>query len=411
MTEVKVENYAAPAGLNQFQTLALGVGVIGIAALVIGAFIIEGGVETALRAYLLGYTYWAGIAVGCLGILLLQHLTGGSWGLVIRRVLEAGAKTIPFVGLLFLPILIGATQTYEWAHYQAGHTVADRVLDWKAPYLNVPFFAVRALIYFAVWSITAYLLSGWSKQQDESGDWQISNKMNRFSAPGLIAFVLTVTFAAIDWVMSLDPHWYSTMFGLLFVIGWALSCMAFVIALMAWMAGREPMNHVLGSAHFHDLGKLMLAMVMIWAYFNFSQFLIIWAGNLPEETPWYLNRMAGGWGVVGLVLILFHFAFPFLLLLSQDLKKRYRYLAMLAVFILVMRLVDLFYLIAPNPTIHGPHENGLIQVSAVLWGIVATLGVGGIWLTIFFWFYKQRPILPFNDPFIENAIAHGREHH
>jgi hypothetical protein len=137
----------------------------------------------------------------------------------------------------------------------------------------------------------------------------------------------------------------------------------------------------------------------------------MWAGTFPEETPWYLNRTEGGWGIVGLVLILFHFAFPFLLLLSQDLKKRYRYLAMLAVFILVMRLVDLFYLIAPNPTINGAHDNGLIQASSVLWGIVATLGVGGIWLTLFFWFFKQRPILPFNDPFIENAIAHGKEHH
>lgn len=400
-------NYAVPADLSRLQTLALGVGVIGIIVLAAAAFVGGGGVETILRAYLLGFCFWGGIAIGCLGILILQHLTGGSWGLVIRRVLEASAKTIPLVALLFLPILLGVTQMYEWA----AHPKSDPVLTHKYPYLNVPFWAIRTLIYFAVWSAMAYVLSNWSKRQDETGDWRLSSTMNRFSGPALIAFVLAVTFAAVDWVMSLDPHWFSTMFGLLFVIGWALSAMAFVIALMAWFLGREPMNHVLTSAHFHDLGKLMLAMVMVWAYFNFSQFLIIYSGNLPEETPWYLKRMEGGWGVVGLILILFHFAFPFLLLLSQDLKKRSRWLAGLAIFVLLMRLVDLFYLISPNPTVHGGHDNNVVQANSILWGIVATLAIGGIWLTAFVWFLKQRQLIPFNDPFLENAIAHGREHH
>jgi hypothetical protein len=312
--------------------------------------------------------------------------------------------------LLFLPIVFGAAQLYIWA----AHPKSDPILTHKYPYLNVPFWAIRALIYFAVWSIMGFLLARWSKRQDESGDWTLSSTMNRFSGPALIAFVLTVTFAAVDWVMSLDPHWYSTMFGLLFVIGWALSAMSFVIALMAWFLGREPMNHVLTSAHFHDLGKLLLAMVMVWAYFNFSQFIIIYSGNLAEETPYYLRRMEGGWGIVGLILIIFHFAFPFLLLLSQDLKKRSRWLAGLAGFVLLMRLVDLYYLISPNPTVHGHGENHLttiVEPSQIFWGFVATVAIGGLWLTAFAWFLRKRPLIPFNDPFLENAIAHGREHH
>jgi hypothetical protein len=195
---------------------------------------------------------------------------------VIRRVLEAGSKTLPIVGLLFLPIALGASQMYEWAHYEAIGGTGDKVLNHKAPYLKWTFWFVRALLYFIIWSGMAWYLTHWSDKQDKTGDWEISNKFNTFSGPAMIVFVLAVTFASVDWSMSLDPHWFSTMYGLLFVIGWALSALSFVVALMAWMAGREPMNHVLTPAHFHDLGKLMLAMVMVWAYFNFSQLVIEW---------------------------------------------------------------------------------------------------------------------------------------
>jgi hypothetical protein len=406
------ENFKAPAELDRFQVLALGVGVIGMLALIAGAFLGFGGLEQALRSYLLGYIFWTGIAVGCIGILILQHLTGGSWGLVIRRILEAGAKTWWLLLLMFLPIMFGATRIYEWAAYQAeGHSGSgiDKILDHKAAYLNINFFSARAILYFLTWGAITYFLTKWSQQQDETGDWKLSSSMNRFSGPAMIAFVVAVTFAAIDWTMSLDPHWYSTMYGLLFVIGFALSSMAFVIAVSAWLAGREPMNHVLGAPHFHDLGKLMLAMTMIWGYFNLSQLIIIWSGNLPEETPWYLRRTEGSWGIVGLLLVLLHFALPFLLLLSQDIKRRSKWLATIAVFVLVMRVVDLFYLIAPNPNAHGEPIYKNFNLSWM--DLVAPLAVGGIWLAAFIWFYKQRPIMPYNDPFFENAVAHGVEHH
>lgn len=380
-------------------------------ALVAGAFLTEN-VGYVLRSYLLGYVFWAGIGIGCVGILTLQYLTGGSWGIVIRRILEAGAQTWWLLLVLFIPILAFAPQLYEWAAYLAHGGGNDKIINHRSVYLNVPFFGIRALVYFAIWGAITWYLTKKSRQQDETGEWEISVQVNRFVAPAMIAFVLAVSFAAIDWCMSLDPHWYSTIYGLLFVIGWALSCLAFVIALSFWLSGREPMNHVLGAPHFHDLGKLMLAMVMVWTYFNLSQIIIIYSANLPEETPWYLRRMSGGWGIVGLLLILFHFAFPFLLLLSRDLKRHARSLAIIAVFVLVMRAVDLFYLIAPNP-LPGQHEAGHAgEHFSIHWtDLVAPFAIGGLWLFFFVYQFKKRPLMPVNDPFFENAMAHGKEHH
>jgi hypothetical protein len=410
--EVRNDNFNPPAELGRLQTLALGVGVIGIVALIFGGFMNP---SQGLKSYLLGYIYWTGIGVGCVGILTLQHLTGGSWGIVIRRILEAGAKTLPLLALGIIPIILGAAKIYEWAAYEAeGHLGSgiDKILDHKRIYLNVFAFAFRAFAYFGIWGAIAYWLIRWSRQQDENGDWRLSQHMTHFSGPAMIFFVLAVSFAAIDWAMSLDPHWFSTIYGLLYVIGWALSCMAFVIAILSWLARREPMNRVLGAPHFHDLGKLMLAMVMVWTYFNLSQIIIIYAGNIPEETPWYLRRMRDGWEWVGLLLIFFHFAFPFLLLLSRDIKRHNRWLATIAVFILVMRAIDLFYLIAPNP-VPGKHEEGHEGIYyALSWtDPIAILGVGGLWVFYFIYNLRKRPLMPVNDPFFENAVAHGREHH
>ncbi|HEX8194934.1 MAG TPA: hypothetical protein VF571_01870 [Pyrinomonadaceae bacterium] len=410
--DVNNGNFNPPVqDLSRIQTLALGVGVVGMIALIAGAFLTDN-VGSVLRSYLLGYVYWAGIGIGCVGLLTLQHLTGGSWGVVIRRILEAGAKTWWLLLILFIPILAFAPRLYEWAAYQAEGHGGDKILDHKAPYLNVPFFGIRTLIYFAIWGGITWFLTKKSRQQDETGEWTISVQINRFSGPALIAFVLAVTFASVDWCMSLDPHWYSTIYGLLFVIGWVLACLAFVIALSFWLSTREPMNRVLGAPHFHDLGKLMLALVMVWTYFNLSQLIIIYSGNLPEETPWYLRRMSGGWEIVGLLLIFFHFAFPFLLLLSRDLKRHARWLALVAIFVMVMRAIDLFYLIIPNP-MPGQHEAGHAgEHFTIHWtDFAALLGIGGLWLFFFIWQLKKRPLMPVNDPFFENTIAHGIEHH
>ena len=230
----------------------------------------------------------------------------------------------------------------------------------------------------------------------------------RLSGPTMVFYVLVVTFATVDWVMMLDAHWFSTIWGLLFVAGWALSCFSFCVVLLMYMSDKAPMNNILGKRHFHDLGKLMLALTMVWAYFNFSQFLIIWSGNIPEETGWYLVRMKGGWMIMGALLVLFHFAFPFLILLQQDFKRKAKWLAYMAVFILIMRLVDMFYLIGPNPRIDKTIEKGAFVLSWM--DFVAPVAIGGLWLWYFIGQFMKRPVVPVMDPFLENAVKHGKGH-
>lgn len=392
--------------IEGLRTLALGVGGIALLAWFVGLYF---DAEAALRGWLLGFIFWGGIGIGSIGVLLLQYLTGGAWGVVIRRVVEAGSRTLPLIVLMFIPLAVGLGSLYEWTHLPADdYTVVHRGA------FQTPFWwIVRSVVYFALFGVMAYLLNKWSLEQDRTDNYEdaasLLARMSRFSGPTMVVFCLTVTFAAVDWVMSLDPHFFSTIWGLLFVAGWALSCFCFSVTVLAYLSDKAPMNHVLGKRHFHDIGKLMLALVMVWAYFNFSQLLIIWSGNIPEETGWYLVRMAGGWGVIGVGLILFHFAFPFLILLQQDFKRRPRLLASIAIFILVMRLIDMFYLIGPTPRIdmHGMAPGTFI----VSWlDIVGPIAVGGLWLWYFFGQLVKRPLVPPMEPFLDRAIGHGKEH-
>ncbi len=400
-------NYFAPAEIERWRKPALGIGGICAIGILAIAVLFPTLREQALRSWLLGFVFWSGIGIGSLVLLILQYLTGGAWGVVIRRIVEAGSRTIPFLALLFVPLLLGVTNLYEWAHAPG----SDKILLHRLPYLNPTAWGIRAVIYFAILSGLSYLFSKWSRQQDSAPNYSAAadllGKSTMLAGPMMVVFALVVTFASVDWVMTMDPHWFSTIWGLLFMVGWGLSCLAFVIALLAWLSDREPMRRIVGKKHFHDLGKLMLALVMVWAYFNFSQLLIIWSGNLPEETPWYLTRMKGAWGIVGLALIFFHFAFPFLLLLSRDLKRNAKWLSLMAIFILVMRLVDLFYLIAPSPFI-GQHSASGFNFSIL--DILAPIAVGGLWLWWFLGELQRSPLVPINDPFLENAIEHGKGH-
>ncbi|MBS1796298.1 MAG: hypothetical protein JSS81_20775 [Acidobacteria bacterium] len=398
-------DYMAPAELGRWRNLALGVG--GICTLIL--FAVGFGMdqkETALRAWLLGFMFSCGLGVGGLGILILQYLTGGAWGVVIRRTVEACSRTIPYLLLLFIPVALGVKTLYEWSHLEN-----DPVIQHRGWYLTWGGFVGRAVIYFVLWGVMQYLLNKWSANQDRSEDYEESAKWlgtaTAFSGPTMVIFVLVVSFAAIDWTMTLDPHWFSTIWGFLYVAGWALSCFSFAVAILAYLSDKEPMNKILGKRHFHDIGKLMLALVMVWAYFNFSQFLIIWSGNIPEETVWFLARMKNGWGWIGLILILFHFAFPYLVLLSRDVKRNAKYLAIMAIFIMILRIVDVFYHIAPSPSTTGQelHFNGYW----ILY-LLGPLGAGGIWLFFFFRELASRPLVPVKDPFLENAIEHGKGH-
>ena len=384
------------ADLRTWRTRAAIAGVVGAVLCAVGFFQSP---TQFYRSYLWSYLFVVGLSVGSLTWLMLQYLTGGAWGVVVRRPCEAAARTLPLVALMFAPILIGIPNLYQWSHAKA--VAADEVLQHKHVYLNVPFFLGRAALYLAGWLFLAWFFNRWSAAEDLDGRGPAHRKMGAMAGPGLIFWGFSVTFMAIDWVLSIDPHWFSTMFGLLFMVGQGLTAMAFLIALMVLLSYRRPMSEILTPRHLHDLGKFLLALVMVWAYFSFSQFLIIWAGNLPKEIPWYIERLRGGWQYVGLALVLGHFALPFALLLSRDLKRNFKLLAGIAVFVLLMRLVDLYWLVAPDFT-KGPFSPSWMDVAA-------PAGVVGLWLAYFLWQLEKRPLMPLHDPQLQEALEHGRE--
>jgi len=388
--------YTPPAELRRLSTRALIVGVVFTVLLIIGALIDR---KQFFQAYLVGFIFWAGITVGSLALLMLQHLTGGTWGLVIRRVLEAATRTLPLIIILFVPIILGIKQLYPWTNAALMNTTP--ALQQKVKYLNPSFFLIRAAIYFAFWSLLALLLNWLSLEQDRTADKNIRKRLQIVSGPGLGLLIISITFTSVDWVMSLEPAWFSTIFGLLFVASWSLSALAFTIIVMSWLHKREPMIRVAQPAHFHDWGNLLLTLVMLWTYFAFSQYLIIWSGNLPEETTWYVARKHGGWGVIAIAIVILQFAFPFLVLLSRAAKRSSERLAWLAVLILLMRFVDAVWLIEPA---FNQEQFHLSWMDAV-----APIAMGGLWLAAFSWQLEKRALVPINDPQLEQALepAHG----
>lgn len=414
--------FAAPAVLGRYQFIAFVVGLIGIAAAIIGMFLLPGDLRHLMFAYLTSFVFWSGITLGSLGLLCLSYVARGAWGVTIRRILEASIKTLPLMFLLFIPILadmwIGhGGHIFHWAHPEVMNPRSaeyDEILAQKLPYLTPLWFTVRWVLMFGIWGIFAYLLVyRWSPEQDRTGAPGLHRMFRYTAGPALVFFAIAVTFASVDWIMSLDPHWYSTIFGFLFMGGWALSAMSFTILALLFLSRFEPMRSVLTKAHFHDLGKFLLAFTMLWTYFSLSQFLIIWSANLPEEIPWYLRRMSGGWEFVGLAIFLFAFALPFLLLLSRQTKRTLPLLGTIAVLVIVMRLVDTFYYIAPEA--NRSHAKDAItyigQLHVSLPYIAMPIGIGGLWLALFLWNLRRLPLLPINDPLLPRTLTHGHGHH
>lgn len=387
-----------PPSLAGTQRVALIIGAAFMVLLLIGAVVNR---DQFFQSYLFGFTFWTGIAIGSLALLMLQHLTGGGWGFVIRRVLEAATRTLPLMAVLFIPIIIGAHSLYPWTHEE--ELAKYPLIRGKTPYLNLTFFSIRALIYFVVWIALAYFLSKWSLQQDRTGDRWYTKAMRVLSGPGMVLLIFAVTFASIDWFMSLEPEWASTIYGFIYVAAWSLSALAFVIAVMAWLSKEAPMKNIVAPLHFHDHGKLLLAMVMLWAYFAFSQYLIIWSGNLPEEITWYLRRTQGAWGVIALFVVVLHFALPFLFLLSRDLKRDPNKLVLVALLILVMRLVDLLWMLKPAFT------GGSFRISWM--DVVSPVAFGGVWFAFFVWQLSRRSLIPINDPQYESVLEQAHEGH
>jgi hypothetical protein len=385
--------YAAPAAVDRLQSLGLVTGGVGAVLCLLGLFLSP---SYFFRAWLVGWVFWMGVALGCQAIFMLHHLTRGAWGLVVRRVLEAASRTLPVLLLLFLPIAFGMRELYEWARPDVVR--ADEILQHKQPYLNVPFFFIRQALYFLIWYGFAWQLNRMSLRQDRGDDPGLTRRMQFVAAFGIVAYCLAVTFAAVDWLMSLQPHWYSTIYGVWLMGSQGLSALAFLIVMAVFLSRREPMAGVIQPRHFHDWGKLLFAFVMLWAYFSFSQFLITWAGDLPEEIQFYLPRMEGGWGALALAIVVFHFLLPFVLLLSRDLKRNARLLGAVALGLMFMRWLDLIWQVEP-----AFHERN----AALYWLYVAApAAIGGLWL---FWFVrelKKRPLLPLHDPYLPEAISH-----
>jgi len=385
--------------LEKLQTRALVAGGVFLVALAAG-FAVDR--AQFFRSYLFGWLFWVGMGVGCMGLAMLNYLTGGLWGLVPRRLHEAAARTLPAMGVLFVPVLVGATSIYAWARPEAA---ADSVLASKAAYLNLPFFVARAVVYVLVWSLLAWLLSSWSRRQDVAPDPARAGRRRGISGIGLVVLALTTTFASIDWGMSLAPHWFSTMYGVLYIVGWTLSALSLTILLVAVLAGEEPFRRAVRPETLGDLGKLLLTFTMLWAYVNFSQFLIIWSGNVSEETPFYLRRLQGAWLPMAVLLLVFHFALPFALLLSRPLKRSARALAGVAGLMMLMRIVDLFWLVGPDLVGHGP-EPAPVRVHWM--DLAAVLGLGGLWLFLFARQARTAPVLPADEPELRELLAAGQ---
>lgn len=406
-----VRDFMAPEAAHTILQRSLGVGLLfGVASLILG--IIPATRAQFFHAYLIGFMLWLGVTLGSMAFLMIQHLTGGAWGMVIRRQLEAAMNTLPLMAVLFIPIAAaGLPYLYTGNHEAVGgwqgwlyYNGPDAHLTMMSHgYLSVAGFWWRAVIYFAIWLILAFILNRWSLEQDNPPVQNLAPRFRTISAPGIILYAFTITFAVIDWVMSLDPHWYSTIFGFIFIAGQCLSAMCMMVVIERILVRYEPLASLLKPKEVHDHGKLMLTFVLLWAYFSFSQLLITWAGNLPMEIRFYARRLYSGWEIMGLGLVIFHFGIPFLYLLSRPFKRNPYRLVKLAILLIFMRFIDLFWYI--EPTFHKQ----LTFHWGYLMDLLVPIAMGGFWMALFFRNLRSRPMLPLYDlhaqEFLEYAGA------
>ncbi len=398
------QDYKAPDNVNRLEKGALFVGVLGTVGCILGWIIQK---DVFIRSYLLAFLVVLGLSLGSLGLLMLQHLTGGHWGIVIRRPLEAASRVLPLVAGFFIPLIFGMQFLYK-THVVGSETRIGWLDAPKRPaegslsemqewWLTHSGFLIRVVIYFVIWLMLTWLFNRLSAQQDvHKDDRKLRARIKFYAGPGIILYVFAMSFAAIDWVMSLSPHWASTIYGFMFVAGQAISAMALMILVLVMLSEKERFSHFIQERHLHDLGKLLFAFNMLWAYFSFSQLLIIWSGNQPEEITFYHERLQGAWGFVAVGVLVLHFFLPFLVLLSHDVKRNRRLIPIVAAWMIAMRVLDLYWLTRPEFT---------RMALPNLWDVVAILGLGGLW----FWFFaaqlKRRPLLPLGDPKLEEAIA------
>lgn len=384
--------------LADLQNRALIVGLVGAVAVAFGYL---SDPDQFYKSYLTAYLFWLAPTLGFMGWTMIYHLTEGSWGAPARRIWESGGRVMPLMAVLVLPIMMGMTTLFPWARPEAAH---DAIIQGKAAYLNESFFMIRAVFFVSLWTLIGYLLSRFSLQQDTDGPEPSVRRLRFVSGAGLVLMAISLTFASVDWVMSLDPHWYTTIFGFLFVVSDLLTAMAFTILLVRMLEKSDAIRKLVSIDTYHDYGNLMMAFVMLWTYMHLSQFLIIWSGNTQEEAPWYMDRMDPGWIVISISLVIFHFALPLLILLTRRTKRSPALLAKVAVFMLFMRFVDLYWLTQPSLA-HG----GGIHFH---WLDAATMvAVGGLWFGVFAMHLKNKPLVPLQDPRVVELLQHAGGHH
>ena len=386
--------------LDSSRNKALVIGLVASAFAIWGFFVDH---DQFFRSYLLAFIYWVSLTLGSLLLLMVHHLVGGRWGFATRRLLEGGTRTMLLMFVLGIPVLLGIHELYEWSHEDV--VASDEILQKKAVFLNPTFFVIRYVIYFLIWGALAVRLNRWTAEQDSSTtDTSPTRRMQVLSGPGVCVFVVVATFASIDWIMSLEPHWFSTIYAAIYIIGQMLLTWAFMTIVSVQLSRYQPLSALLTNERLRDLGTFMLAFVMLWAYTSLSQLLIIWSGNLPEEITWYYTRLKGGWQHVGYLLVFFHFGLPFVLLVSSRLKARIPILVSIAGGLMVMRLVDLFWITAP----------AFGQGFTIHWLDVALpIAMGGLWVFVFYGQLTKRSLVALNDPrfdFSELAAA-GEEAH
>ncbi|HEY1923724.1 MAG TPA: hypothetical protein VGG58_00645 [Candidatus Acidoferrum sp.] len=386
------QDYKTPESVSRLQQRALIAGIIGVVVCIIGYIKSP---ESLLQSYLMAFMLILGLSLGSLGLLMMQHLTGGYWGIVIRRPLESATRALPLVFILFAPIFFGFRHIYGvWLNAPAKGEGA--LSEFQQHYLTANWFHIRAIVYFAVWLLLMWGFNAWSRRQDlDRDDRSLRRRLKMVAGPGIILYVFAMSFAAIDWVMSLSPHWASTIYGFLYVAGQLISSMSLMICVVVLLSRTPVFASVLKPRYLHDLGKLLLAFIMLWAYFSFSQLLIIWSGNAPEEISFYRSRLYGEWGYVSVIILIFHFFVPFFLLLSRDLKRNPSLITKVAAWMILMRFVDLYWLTRPEFT-----PNAMPS----LWDLGAVLALGGLWLFYFAWQLQKMPLLPLGEPKLEDFL-------
>ncbi|MGC2697630.1 MAG: hypothetical protein WA738_17725 [Candidatus Angelobacter sp.] len=404
VVRITPQDFAPPPIIDRMKTRCLTVGAVFSVLAIVGAIAYW---HIFLRAWLFSFMFWLGMTMGALVLLMLQYTSGGNWGRLGRRIWEAAAGNLWLMFLFWIPIAVGMKALFKWTDPKVAATLGADKIHY---YLNTPFFLVRGVLYFAGWGLLYYFLKRWSVREEQGTTTPAQFvAIQNLSGFGIVFYGATITFASIDWTMSLYPQWWSTVWGMLFMVGQVLTAFCFTIFLLTRLAPLEPLSRIFKIDYLHDFGKLMFAFVVLWAYLSFSQWLIIWSGNMLSEIRWYLMRLYHGWQYFGTLLIFVHFVFPFALLLSRSLKRHARRIVSVALLLLFMRLVDLFWLTAPNfysGTDSGLNNFGLPDAAMY---VICPIAMGGIWLFFFYLRLSKRALLPVNDPgFVEMLEAkHG----